>query len=960
MRLWLVAVVAALAIGAASAAPAPPAADPPIAVTGTCPHTHCYDLSCGVEIAAYAEGAHCADFQTSPCDDEDIGSVYTPCNTQTNSRSLVYYFKPPATCRGGKALPPPVTGIRCDLTCPAGQRLNGELKSCSDCQPGTFSTGGALRFTDWSSGFPPQFSTECRDAEGEVCNPWRVRNGSVIDSGDHSDQQNLVAVLALRVLLVRDGAISFEYRVDAEPGYDGLSLFVDDLQAMPLVSQQATYTTFTLPASRGYRVFKFIYSKDYSMSYGRDRAWIRNIAVDGVSLADPTCTACPAGRFAAAAKATDCDECPPNSYAPEPGAAACLPCPATQFSAAGSAKCTDRKACTINVDYVEVLSACAKQADGSFRRTRSYEFLQPVICRSDIFQLPPSTTEPCEPPPCARGQYRRDSDAQCVSCEDGTFTDGSTQARQCTACGAGHAAIKYETISDFGAWPGAFKGQDGQPNTGCDGECSTQGWQLAPGHMYSGIGHGQVADVYVEMAGELYADGALAFEYRVECPALPASVTFGAPRLIVAVDGHAAESYSCPASGRARIPVPAGTHTFRWIFHKRSYLASPQDVASVANIVLEGSLRGGGGECRACPAGTFAGAKSAACAPCPVGASSPQAATACSKCPANTFASVEGSSECRSCGKGTLSPAGAAGCSYTCELEEGAARYDVSRLASPRSMYIAQDEADSGNEFLVDVCVRAPASSGNRSCENPLEGTKPMLSCMRDAVGNIINTGDVFGIAPLPASALEFLPPAPSPSPGAPAPAPGGDPLTGGPRPLGVTLEYTYGEPLAAADVPAGATGADRARRTVLYLLCDVPAGQGAPRVVAHNASHTLVAWASAFACPLCTPDDVTVTTTACYNGKQTTRYFFADEGRRQRCFGGEELPAPVTSACTVPSKFPTGAFLGAAITALVVVPAAVVLFLKYRKYRALYAQYEALGHGGPERELADDSDFVA
>jgi len=81
--------------------------------------------------------------------------------------------------------------------------------------------------------------------------------------------------------MVRNGSLTFEYRVDAESGYDAMFVDVDGVTKFGPVSHQLDYARHTLVLSSGFHVVRWRYAKDFSLSEGADRAFLK------VRLASP-------------------------------------------------------------------------------------------------------------------------------------------------------------------------------------------------------------------------------------------------------------------------------------------------------------------------------------------------------------------------------------------------------------------------------------------------------------------------------------------------------------------------------------------------------------------------------------------------------------------------------------------------------------------------------------------------
>jgi hypothetical protein len=70
--------------------------------------------------------------------------------------------------------------------------------------------------------------------------------------------------------------ISFYYKVSSESGFDHLEFYIDGTREQQW-SGQNDWTEVSFPVTAGRRTFEWVYSKDGSVSGGRDTAWIDDI-----------------------------------------------------------------------------------------------------------------------------------------------------------------------------------------------------------------------------------------------------------------------------------------------------------------------------------------------------------------------------------------------------------------------------------------------------------------------------------------------------------------------------------------------------------------------------------------------------------------------------------------------------------------------------------------------------------
>lgn len=70
--------------------------------------------------------------------------------------------------------------------------------------------------------------------------------------------------------------ITFYRKVSSESGYDCLKFYIDGIEQYKWSGEQ-DWEEVSFPVTPGQRTFKWIYSKDYSVSEGDDTAWIDDI-----------------------------------------------------------------------------------------------------------------------------------------------------------------------------------------------------------------------------------------------------------------------------------------------------------------------------------------------------------------------------------------------------------------------------------------------------------------------------------------------------------------------------------------------------------------------------------------------------------------------------------------------------------------------------------------------------------
>jgi hypothetical protein len=235
--------------------------------------TFCHDLFSNmggnISIHPIIHQRFCFTDQTRECSENDVTGHYTECDLTTNSRSYYYRYVNTSACVGGISLPPRVSGLPCAQSCQAGSYLPLAGSECKQCDAGTYSLGGGYLFNQWKD-WPQVFEWEsyCEETDGmnvdlgtplpaEQCKGWVVNDTWVETDTKLSDKQN--AVLLLKVNLVRAGSVTFAFKVDAEPQYDGLKFKVDDATQMTIYSNAGDFINRTFPLTSGVHILKWVF-----------------------------------------------------------------------------------------------------------------------------------------------------------------------------------------------------------------------------------------------------------------------------------------------------------------------------------------------------------------------------------------------------------------------------------------------------------------------------------------------------------------------------------------------------------------------------------------------------------------------------------------------------------------------------------------------------------------------------
>jgi len=807
------------------------------------------------------------------CTEESLHGYYTACDEATKKRSFVYAFKD-RDCSGGFPLPSPVNGLDCYQECLPGEYLPPAGRSCVSCPGGSFSVGGGYSFDQWKS-LPVEFDWEnyCESTNGynpdqgeriANCTAWETEGTYLQVSEALEDKQN--AVLALKTFLVQDGLVRFVFKVDAEPRYDGLRFAIDGETVMTYFSNAGVFVEKNYSLTAGFHLLKWYFFKDSSDSEGSDQAFIRSIEVLGVKWADSSCRPCTLGTFSGVGESR-CSPCSQDTFAGSYGLPQCVDCPASQFSYEGASECYDRPECQ-SVDYTLSYSAC--QEDQT--RNEVYSYLHPIICNSSNFTLPEGTKNvPCAD--CNPGQYRQGS--SCLTCPSGTVSDqGKTQ---CTPCKAGTFARKSIFYTQFDSLEDLVT-ENSNVTTFCQGDCATsKGFRLLSEDMDSGVGHGPLVDVFLQIDTVLEDAGEALFNVSVIC--------YGECRVrLVSVDQNSlSEPYRNKESKYEllKLPLAPGAQQIQIIFSK---LVSNLDANRTSRLIVHdflvtGVASGGAKECTTCPDGYYSEESSFNCIPCPPGYYSVGGDPTCTLCPERTFSKTNGTKQCTPCGEGTEALDDRTDCDYHgCVYSPRQDLvYDLSPLIENRTDLYGPIWDVTNHSFFLNPCRR---DHPNRSCIG--QDGNPMLThaCQfMPGTGYSYDLGNVMGFMPFENQSAAADPNDPARS--------------------GLVMKFTEG---SAGCRDKGISAFPRT--TNIYFICDPSAGIGYPeaiRSVEYSPCKYQFAWKSLYACPLCTLDDYDLVAGDCEQTIANVTY--VPKSFPNRCHDGLPLPGPETVSCTTITK---------------------------------------------------------
>eukprot|EP00164_Ancoracysta_twista_P007358 GFYU01010427.1.p1 GENE.GFYU01010427.1~~GFYU01010427.1.p1 ORF type:complete len:1729 (-),score=404.88 GFYU01010427.1:215-5401(-) len=803
------------------------------------------------------------------CSMDNVGHTFTSCNGNDNNlssgsnRTLIYYFKQPKTCEGGVSLPEPRFGLPCNIECKPGEYLDVQ---CQKCPKDTYSLGPLERFQAPFTEMPKEFLTNCRSdrATNGRCSQWRLTDG-LIWSGPNSVNHAINTFLQYPVHLIREGYVKFLFKVDAEPGYDGVLFIIDGNRKMT-ASHEINWKEFSAPLSPGQHMLEWVYVKDGSMSVGQDSAFIKMIEVDGTKVTSLSCKECPPGSSSEEGS-TECSKCGYN-MAFDSASDDCVECPPDKFSRKTMSTCEPREQCEES-DYVMRYTECKGN-----QREKYFEWIEPMICNNSTGVALPLERTVVECSPCNPGYYRDPATSNCVQCPTGSYSLlGSKSVEDCHKCEKGHAAIPSQMLITWTEWPAGS-------STNCYGDCEgTEGWRLINTYIDSGPNFGPGSHGYFQYPVTIATEdgGRVTFTYNMTSALGPEEdgVSFdfyidnmptplhGAPRK--PNQGTKTESYE----------LTQGEHILMWVFAKdASAVSTDENRATISTIIVENEVNGGAPQCEVCPTGTFSSKDEAAhCEVCAIGhAAVGEGSTQCDECPANHYAKDIGSSACTTCGAGTSSAPGAdrceiAGCQFSPDGDETV--YDLSDFGGHHVF----------GDYVVDLCSR---DTSKTKCQNSA-GEMNTYACKlpppseASEIGGVsrsVDLGDELALAPLANQERTAL---------------------------GVTVTTVDGEKsiegIADGDCPRG-----HVHSAIFHLECDQFAGNGAPTLVKMSVGtdtcvHEFL-WRSINACPMCTERDWSSLVSDCTDDRRRKNYFWNEP---RLCHGGKSLPEPEELPCLSP-----------------------------------------------------------
>lgn len=685
---------------------------------------------------------------------------------------------------------------------------------------------------------------------------------------------------------MRNGTLSFEYRVDAERGFDFFSFEIDDVPQIARMSQQLTYVKVTYNIPVGMHVFKWKYSKDFSISYGDDAVFVRMIEVTGTAFADSACNPCQPGTFAPFDGSSTCTPCDANTKAPNPGATSCTSCAAGEFSYVGSAYCNTSAACTSG-DVAFYYTACGSDST----RAKIYYWQQPKICNEalSLAYQKPSDEYGLVCAPCAPGYERNSQTGQCQGCRTNWYSTGGGST--CQQCPSGNAGRRDFIWSNFEELPDS----NVPAAMGCDGECGTPGWRLAATYIDSGVGHGPYADSWFSLNLTVQSETTVSFNMSFYCNYLcylsyvdnDVTGSNSTQPWLVQTRTMYSYFYNTATVYTISVPISPGSHQLSWHFSKFDGSdISRNDMARITGIQVRSVAAGQGGAaaCQPCAAGQYVDSNTPYCLQTPPGTISGPLATSPTPCPPNTYAELPGSTRCLPCGHGTTSPGGSAWCDDSCTYRVSSDwNYDLKALSRVGGdMYGPVVDPNSRRNYYLNVCTREHT---NATCVDDDDHALSTQACLVDPWGYGLDIGRLTNFWPHPTK-----------------------------PDAGVTIVYTNSTvdnsiPCRMWDFSVGRF-ISVPRTTNITFNCDPLAGYGSPVFVESGSTSCTFnfRWDSLFGCPTCDDSDMSYYYTDCINNQQYKTWQWKDNPRR--CHDGMSLPTPVARPCTDSLSCPAGQYL--------------------------------------------------
>ncbi|GMT26209.1 hypothetical protein PFISCL1PPCAC_17506, partial [Pristionchus fissidentatus] len=378
------------------------------------------------------------------CDPADFVYEYTSCGEHGERWRVAVPKSSALDCTGG--VPAPQKGLNCTFTCGAGNYLDIATQSCRECNAGTYSLGGGIRFDEFTR-LPTGFTVDNIDSSQDILldttsttpetsincpteSGWVVRNTELLYV-----PSPCVSKLSFTANLVRPGYVEYTYRMSANTRGVSLSAVVKNEQCQSYrdevrsllsglsekshkeeSSGNGEWQKKRLELRSGPNVISWtVTNSREAMSAGA----IVMARIDVVGMAfTRSCTFCPAGTFSDRG-AGECKPCQ-SGYFSTKGSQECGKCPLSQYSGPKSALCFDRPPCK-QTDFYPVTEPCV---NGQTKRT--YKKVLPAVCNENA---PSAAKQPADEPerpcPACNPGQAMNAAGLCDFCPPGQWSDGN-------------------------------------------------------------------------------------------------------------------------------------------------------------------------------------------------------------------------------------------------------------------------------------------------------------------------------------------------------------------------------------------------------------------------------------------------------------------------------------------------------------------------------------------------------
>jgi len=590
------------------------------------------------------------------CNEDDYTAVYGAC--ESGQAVTTYVPKSnPNRCHlfseGAVTTPPPTTTpcTEISIPCEAGEYypLNADDNGqCKEVTPGTYSIGGGFEL-DWFGSYD--------DMPDEVVEPKTfIMEGELLKSGQGTTK------FVINPSLVKDGSVSFTYKVIAEGLDGGFQFYIDGEPYFDDLITTTAYKYVTrvilLKPGEHSLVWSFEGGTLMSQSTRGNYVAIENIQIAGTKYADRQRTPCKAGYYQDKSGQSRCKQCPANTKS-ESGAEACEVCDEEYFSLEGASECIKEESCE-QTDFTVEYSLCSFSDDDEDKlvRTRTYAPLSPVICKYDDDDLPfedNGESQTC--PDCQPGfrLVQQGDDLLCKACNKREIlVDG-----ECVPSPDGTYVVPSATYYDpSGSYLPIGSSLLGNVfHTYCTGRCGTNGWREVNGTLESGY-HSIDSEVesVLTMSDNLEVAGSLSFTYKLFAMYGPdeavdstdnglPGVQFFIERNKVIEEQSKLVPYHPEEDSNIQVSFDLlpGTYTFRWVFHQPLGTNRHKRVL-LKDVTLVGGNKGGATSTEQCATGSY------------YRASEGSSRNDCTLCEPGSFASKKGATECIPCEAGTYQP----------------------------------------------------------------------------------------------------------------------------------------------------------------------------------------------------------------------------------------------------------------------------------------------------------------